>query len=71
MNIEDYREYCLLQKEMIRDFIAIDFETANQQPADNLVIRCPITNSTPLQPPVAMISKTITTHWPMPKPAQQ
>ena len=36
-----------------------DFETA---------IRCPITRSTPLQPPVATISRTITTHRPMPKP---
>jgi hypothetical protein len=38
---------------MIRDFVAIDFETANQQP------------------PAAMTSNDITTHWPMQKPVQR
>jgi hypothetical protein len=47
---------------MIRDFIAIDFETANL---------CQITNSTPLLPPVATTSRTIIMPWPMLKPALQ
>ena len=69
---------------MIRDFIAIDFETANQQPssvcsvgvvmvrngqvADSSVIRCPIISSTLLQPPVVTTFRIIIMPWPMPKP---
>ena len=56
---------------MIRDFIAIDFETANQQPADSSAIPCLITSFTPLLPPVATTYKTIITPWPMPKPVPQ
>ena len=42
-----------------------------QQPADNSVIRCPITSSIPLQLPVATTSRTIIMHWPMLKPVPQ
>ena len=42
-----------------------------QQPADSSAIRCPITSFTPLQPPAATTYRTITTPWPMPKPALQ
>jgi len=45
---------------MIRDFIAIDFETANL---------CPITSYTQLQLPAVTTSRTIIMHWPMLKPA--
>jgi hypothetical protein len=69
---------------MIRDFIAIDFETANQesssvcsigvvmvrngQVADSSAIRCPIISSTLLQTPAATTSRIIIMPWPMLKP---
>ena len=45
---------------MIRDFIAIDFETVNQQPS--------IISSTLLQPPVVTTFRIIIMPWPIPKP---
>jgi DNA polymerase III epsilon subunit-like protein len=60
---------------MIRDFIAIDFETANQQPSSVcsvgvVMVRNGLVADSfySLIQPVATTSRTIIMHWPMLKP---
>ena len=60
---------------MIRDFIAIDFETANQQPSSVcsvgvVMVRNGLVADSfyGLIQPVATTSRTIIMHWPMLKP---
>ena len=63
---------------MIRDFIAIDFETANQQPSSVcsvgvVMVRNGLVADSfySLIQPVATTSRTIIMHWPMLKPVLQ